>query len=63
MSVSTATTVTLTFGPTADTYVDASLSSSNFGQKSYVRTDASPDVRSLMRFDVQGINGYVTARM
>ena len=61
VSVSTATTVTLTFGPTADTYVDASLPSSNFGQKSYVRTDASPDVRSLMRFDVQGINGYVTS--
>ncbi len=58
--VSTTTQVTLTFAPVADTYVDASLANSNYGLKNYLRTDASPDVRSFLRFDVQGINGHVT---
>lgn len=61
ITVSTSTQVTLTFGPKVDTFVAANFPSSNYGQKNYLRTDASPDVRSLLRFDVQGINGYVTS--
>ena len=61
ITVNTASQVTLTFDPVADTYVDASASSGNYGLKTYLRTDASPDVRSFLRFDVQGINGVVTS--
>jgi hypothetical protein len=45
-------TVTLT--PVADSYVDASLASTNYGTNAKLRTDGSPVVRSYLRFDVQG---------
>jgi hypothetical protein len=53
---------TLTFGPARDAYVDASERNKNFGNSSIVRTNASPEQRSYLAFEVQGINGrQVTA--
>jgi hypothetical protein len=40
--------------PVADAYVDAAQPGTNFGTLSQLRTDASPVVRSYLRFDVQG---------
>jgi parallel beta-helix repeat protein len=42
-----------TLNPVADTYVDASSPGSNFGTRSYLRTDASPVLHAYLRFDVQ----------
>ena len=49
-----------TFTPIADSYIDASSPSSNYGSLTTLRVDASPDVRSYIRFNVQGLNGTVT---
>jgi parallel beta-helix repeat protein len=43
-----------TFAPEADSYVDASVPSTNFGTRITLRTDASPEVRSYVRFNVEG---------
>ncbi|HEY2175358.1 MAG TPA: alkaline phosphatase family protein [Mycobacteriales bacterium] len=51
---------TATFSPSADSYVDASRPSTNFGTQLELRTDGSPVMRSYLRFDVQGISGPVT---
>jgi len=65
---STAATVTtpppassFTINPSADAYVNASNAARNYGSSSQLRTDASPDVRSYIRFDVSGVTGPVTA--
>jgi hypothetical protein len=57
----TATPVTtaFTFSPAADAYVDASNPSSNYGRATTLRVDASPIVRSYLRFNVTGLNGTV----
>ena len=52
-STSPASSLRLT--PVADAYVDASLPANNFGSATSLRTDASPLVRSFLRFDVQGV--------
>jgi parallel beta-helix repeat protein len=44
----------VTLNPVADTYVDSSTPSSNFGTRIYVRTDNSPTLRAYLRFNVQG---------
>jgi parallel beta-helix repeat protein len=44
-----------TFTPEADSYVDASTPTTNFGARISLRTDASPEVRSYARFNVQGV--------
>jgi len=49
-----------TFTPIADAYVNASSPASNYGSSTTLRADASPDVRSYLRFDIQGLNGPVT---
>jgi hypothetical protein len=51
---------TTTFTSIADSYVDAASPTSNFGSLTTLRVDASPDVRSYLRFNVQGLNGTVT---
>jgi Glycosyl hydrolase family 99/Calcineurin-like phosphoesterase len=52
---------TLTFTPAADSYVNQSDPSKNFGTNSSIRVDGSPKVRSYLRFDVNGIgNNQVT---
>lgn len=44
----------VTLNPVADTYVDSSSPSSNFGTRIYLRTDNTPTLRAYLRFDVQG---------
>jgi hypothetical protein len=51
---------TFTFAPLADAYVNAGSPASNYGSVSTLRTDASPDVHSYLRFNVQGLSGTVT---
>ena len=53
-TVGAATAGAVTLNPVADTYVDSSTPSSNFGTRIYVRTDNSPTLRAYLRFDVQG---------
>jgi hypothetical protein len=51
---------TVTFSASADTYVDSSRPTVNFGSLNKLRSDGSPVVRSYLRFDVQGLSGSVT---
>src|SRR3954452_3790116 len=44
----------VTLAPVADSYVDASAPTTNYGALAKLRTDGSPIVRSFLRFDVQG---------
>lgn len=50
----------LTFTPLADAYVTAGSPASNYGSSTTLRTDASPDIHSYLRFEVQGLSGIVT---
>jgi parallel beta-helix repeat protein len=52
-----------TFHPVADSYVDSSNPSSNFGTRTELRTDGSPAVNAYLRFDVTGLSGAVPARL
>jgi len=45
------------FVPVADAYVNAATGDKNFGNNSALRLDASPAIRSYLRFEVQGISG------
>jgi hypothetical protein len=47
----------LTITPEADTYVNASNPGSNYGSTTTLRLDASPDLHSYIRFNVQGTDG------
>jgi PKD repeat protein len=49
----------LRFAPIADAYVDSANTSRNYGTTAKVRTDGSPKVESLLRFNLAGINGTV----
>jgi hypothetical protein len=49
-----------TFVPVADTYVNETNPGMNYGAVTSLRADASPIVRSYLRFDVQGLSGPVT---
>jgi chitodextrinase len=64
-NVATATTPgssTLTFAPTADTYVQSDQPTTNFGASAQIVTDASPVRRLLLKFTVSGLNGrHVTS--
>ncbi len=53
--------VEVAFAPVADSYVDASKPDTNFGSSATLRADASPDLRSYLRFTLTGINGPVTS--
>jgi hypothetical protein len=44
----------------ADSYVNASSPTTNYGTSTQLRVDNSPVVRSYLRFTVQGLNGTVT---
>ncbi len=46
---------TLTFTPVADSYVNQSSPTKNFGSNRSIRVDGSPLVRSYLRFNVSGI--------
>jgi hypothetical protein len=45
----------------ADAYVNAGTPTTNYGFQTTLRADASPDVRSYLRFDVQGLSGPVSS--
>jgi hypothetical protein len=49
-----------TFVPIADSYTDASAPAANRGKATTLRVDASPVVRSYLRFSVTGLGGPVT---
>jgi hypothetical protein len=49
-----------TFNPMADAYVNEGSSTTNYGTATTLRADASPLVRSYLRFNVQGLSGTVT---
>jgi hypothetical protein len=61
---STATPVgsgnTFNFVPVADAYVNDASPGTNYGSATALRHDASPVVRSYLRFNVQGLSGTVT---
>lgn len=49
-----------TFSPVADTYANEGSPTSNYGSATALRADASPLVRSYLRFNVQGVSGSIT---
>lgn len=51
------------FTPSADTYVDASKPTSNFGASTSMRIDGSPVKTAYLRFDVSGVGGPSAARL
>ena len=50
----------VTFAPVADSYVNESSPTSNYGASTQLRIDGSPLVNSYLRFDVEGLSGPVT---
>jgi parallel beta-helix repeat protein len=52
---------TFTFVPVADSYVNETSPTSNYGTSSALRVDGSPFVRSYLRFNVQGLAGTITS--
>ena len=53
------TTVTIT--PTADSYVESDVPSTNFGSSAVLKNNTSPDTRAYLKFDLTGIVGTVTS--
>jgi hypothetical protein len=49
-----------TFTPVADSYVNASSTSTNYGISTTLRVDGSPFVNSYLRFNLSGLSGTVT---
>jgi len=56
----TQTVTTFTYPSLADAYINPGNAGSNYGTSTVLRADASPDFRSYLRFDVQGLSGTVT---
>ena len=52
----------LTLSPEADTYVNAGSPTSNYGSSTSLRADASPDLHSYIRFNIQGTGGASVSR-
>jgi len=46
--------------PIADAYVNSGSTTTNYGSWTTLRADASPDVHSYLRFNVQGLSGNVS---
>ncbi len=51
----TSGSTTLTFNPAADSYVDTSNPTKNYGTSTALRVDGSPIVNSYLRFNVSGV--------
>ncbi len=51
---------TFTFNSIADAYVNEGSPASNYGGLTTLRADATPIVRSYLRFNVQGLSGTIT---
>jgi hypothetical protein len=52
----------LTFTTQADTYVNASSPTTNYGTSNTLRLDTSPDLRGYLQFNVQGLAGTPITR-
>jgi hypothetical protein len=52
--------VTFVFAPVADTYINETSPTLNYGTVTQVRVDGSPIVRTYIRFSVQGLTGTIT---
>jgi hypothetical protein len=52
--------ITTTFTPSADAFVQDSAPDTNFGSLTQIRVDNSPIIRSYLRFDVKGLTEPVT---
>ena len=50
-----------TLTPVADSFVDASADTTNYGSFPQMRVDGSPDRYGYVRFDVSGLDGAVTS--
>ncbi len=59
--VSATTNGTYIFTPSADAYVNSGSPSSNYGSATALRQDASPDLHSYMRFNIQNVSGSATS--
>ena len=57
--------INIVFHPVADAYVISTYPDNNFGTKTYLYVDHSPDIRSYLRFEVSGLNtdDYQNARL
>ena len=55
-----AAAATASFSTSADSYVDSSNSSANYGSLTQFRVDNSPIIHSYLRFAIQGLSGTVT---
>jgi hypothetical protein len=51
---------TYTFNPIADAYTNEGSATTNYGTATTLRADATPVVRSYLRFKVQGLSGSIT---
>ena len=60
-STATGSGPTTTVVPIADSYVDTSQPTVNFGSSTAIRTDGSPVVNGYLRFSVAGLSGTVTS--
>src|SRR5262245_39117022 len=49
-----------TLAAQADSYVDSTKPTSNYGSSSILYADVNPTKRTYFRFDVQGLSGAVT---
>ncbi len=56
-----AASVTKTFTPSADSYVNQQYPDQNYGTSSTLYVDGSPVKRAYLRFDVSGLSGYTVA--
>ncbi|HVK23634.1 MAG TPA: DNRLRE domain-containing protein [Actinokineospora sp.] len=59
-SAQVASAATTTFNPVADTYVDSSHTSTNYGTSGQLGVDNSSVKRTFLRFNVTGVTGTVT---
>jgi hypothetical protein len=50
----------ISFNSVADSYVNQSSPTANYGANTTIRVDGSPNVRSFLRFNVTGVNGTVS---
>jgi hypothetical protein len=51
---------TVNFTPVADSYINSSSPTSNYGTSNTLYVDGSPTVRSYLRFNVAGVSGTVS---
>lgn len=57
----TATATSFTFTPDADSYVNASAPTTNYGADSSIWMDATPETNGYLRFNVQNLDGAVSS--